>query len=498
MIGRKSIFVFASHIFLQFITGIIYLFAINRFLPINFGYEKIGLSLIGIFSMISTLGFKYPHVKLMSDKNINQNDAFTTFLIVRIFLIFCSTLIILTIFIFQLKKATIPSNREIKLIVLIIYVAGLFRMLNSHFELSFRARMEVVKTEIPIMIGSIVRLIVSLISIFSLNNFYLYLFGNVLLEFTKFLLYAVFGRIFTLTNFDYKLFKKYFYLNLFFVLPLIFETLTQNLGTFFFLKYYDEKLLGVYSVFTSFFVMIRILEQSFSYLLIPSFSKLILEEKISDIKRSINSFEKYTTFLNGIIIIGGIIGAKYFITIFMGEYYYTNGIIFFYLSLFYLFKLPLFDPYSDFLIASENMKVFLLFPLMNFVFSLLSWIFFIPKYNILAIEFGVWTVLIPSSILIRLYCQKKYDFGKMEKSQILHQFILILLIILSLYSTKLGLNIIYSIISIFIVLIIYILTLFLLKIFTNNDLIFIKNTLNLKKMIEYIKLEFIQDNKENN
>ena len=67
-------------------------------------------------------------------------------------------------------------------------------------------------------------------------------------------------------------------------------------------------------------------------LLIPNYITLLKNGKTKKLKILIELYKKYSTILNGVIIISGIIFAKYFIVIFLGEFYLEKGLILCYFS----------------------------------------------------------------------------------------------------------------------------------------------------------------------
>ena len=97
MIGRKSILFLVSQLTGQFFSSIIYIIAVNLFLPIDFGYQKIVLSFLGLFNFIGRLGFDIPHLKIMAEQDEKtQNQCFTTFLTIRLTLSLISSVIIIS------------------------------------------------------------------------------------------------------------------------------------------------------------------------------------------------------------------------------------------------------------------------------------------------------------------------------------------------------------------------------------------------------------------
>jgi len=495
MIGRKSFLVFISRTLNRFFEGIFYFIAVYFFLPDQFGYQRVVLSIMGIFSLFSILGLATPHLKIMADeKNKNQNDAFATFFIIELILIFISTIIIFSMFYFQISSGLISDNIEQKSSFFILFAQYFILAINMIFELSYRANLNVAKTEIPIIAGNIGRVIYLLIIFLIFRNFLVYLFGNLLFELIKLIFYLSSKRTFRFGHFNYKIFKRYFLLNLYFLVPIILNGFSRNLGPFFFLIHFDEELLGIYSVISMFFAAISSIEDTFRSLLIPSFSNILSKrDSNTSISKFIVLFEKYMLCINGFLIIGGILFAEFFLKRFLGEIYYSEGIYFFYVYLISLISYPLYSPFSSLIVAAEKMKFYTVIVSIAFIFSFLSWLFLIPIFGIIGINLGLWISLIISLILTRIYCHKNFKVGKMNKKTIIHLIVLSLFIIFSFFIASMHLTLILSIVTSIVTFIGYTAFLLISKTINKTDIEFIKNILNPKEMFKYLKQETLND-----
>ncbi|QEE16036.1 lipopolysaccharide biosynthesis protein [Promethearchaeum syntrophicum] len=488
MIGRKSLFIFISRTISRLFEGIIYLIAVSKFTPILFGYQQIALSFMGFFSLFSILGLETPHLKIMTDQTrFNKNEAFSTFLVIEICLITISAIIIFITFAFQLNSGLISNILELKYIFIIVFIQFLLRSFNLVFELSYRSQMNVVRTEIPFIIGHFIFFLSSLISILFLKNFILFLICYVLIELIRLIFFLFSKRSFHFTQFKFNIFKQYIKLNLIFMIPLIINTLITNLGIFFFLKSYSEELLGIYSVISMIFLVIQSLEQAFRSLLIPNFTNLLEKNDLTRIRESINLFEKYMTILNGFLILGGIFFAEIFISKLLGNIYFEKGGLFFFGCLLSLLSFPLIVPYYPLLIVTEKFKLYNLLAVLSFLFSLISWIFFIPIFDIVGINLGLWLAFFPVTIILRVYCQKHFGVGKIGKKQIFHLILLVFLFIIAFYCSTLNLSFFLTIVILVAVLTIYFIFLLIAKILTKKDLRFFLDILNPKKMMDHIK-----------
>lgn len=488
MYGRKSVLVFITYLIIQIFNGIIFLFAVNTFLPIQFGYLQTAISILSIFSVLSNIGLATAHVKIMAEKDI-QNEAFTIFFFLKIILSFISTIIIVLLIFIQILNGQISNSSEQIWVLIIVYFQCLLESICSILGLSFRAKMLIAKVEIPHLITAVINIIFSIIAILIFRNFYFYIFGNIIANFLKLIFYILYKRNFRITKINYILLKRYLILSLFFIIPEILNTLSRNLGPLIFLNYYDEELLGIYFVITNFFLMLHGLENTFQYLLLPNLTNLLAQNKNNQIKTSIFLYEKFLTIFNVLIIISGILFSEFLIKRFLGDIYYEKGLLLFYGSLIYLMYFPLFIPYSTLVFASERMKIYTLIVLFRFVFIFFSWFIFIPIINITGIVIGWWILMIPNTIIIRYYCAKNFNIGYISKTEFIHLILAFFLFFISFIIAIQNLHTFLSVILLLIMVASYILYLFKTKILRKKDITLLLDLINPEKMVKYIKNE---------
>lgn len=494
MIGRKSILALFSLLVAQICNGIVYFFAVNKFLPLQFGYYQVASSIIVIFGLLSTLGFADAHVKIIAE-NKNINEMFTTFVIIKIILVIFSIFVTSSIVFFQLKNGLISNDIEQLWVIIIVGLTNLFMGISSIYELSFRGSLKFAKLEFPIVVGTISAAFFSLISILIFENFLLYLFGNFLSNSIILVLYIKFRKDFHLTHINFSYIKRYLLLSIPFLIPVILLSLRRSLGPLLFLQFFDEELLGVYSVITSFFGMLILLEKSLTFALIPNFTKLVLTQNLQKLKKSIYLYSKYMIILNGITIIAGIIFAEVFLKYVLGEFYFEKGLLFFYAYLLILLVYPLKTPYTSLIIATEKLHIYLVMETLLFVLSLISWMLFLPTLNIIGIELGVWIGHIPNIIIARLYCAKHFCVDKLRKQEFWNLGMLLILIFFSFILTSMQIPLILAVLTFIIISGCYLVFLFLTKIMGKKDIKYILDNINPKKMINYIQEEVFNNKK---
>ncbi len=488
MLGRKTLLSIVSLLIIRLIQGIILVLAVNRFLPINFGYVVVAQSLLAFFLFFSDLNLSTAHLKLMAEER-EKSVAFSTYFFLKVLLVIISSITFFFILFFSLNYNLITNNLNQISIIIVMFIDRLFFTILMVYNYSFQATMKIAKKELATIIGQIFGLIFALISILILNNFILYLISTTVSNIFSLSLCIYYGREFKLTKIKKDLLVKYVKLDLIFLLPFFLNVVITNLGPLLFLQLYSEELLGIYNVITSFFLMIKGIEQLLRSLLIPNFSRLYKINKLDEIRKSINLFEKYTAILNGVIIVIGIIFGDYIIRILMGNIYLEKGLFLYIGYLISLLSFSIIGPYTPLIIASEKFKIYTVTLFISFIFSILSWVFLFPFLGILAINFGTWISAIPQTIFIRYYCFKYFKTGKLKFKNALNLVVIFSMIFVSFSFLSLNFPILIRILFCLFILILYLGFLTLTKLLTRNDFKYILNVINPKKMVNYIKEE---------
>jgi len=492
MLGRKTFLSVISLLIIRLIQGIILIFAVNRFLPIEFGYVIVAQSLLAFFLFFSDLNLSTAHLKLMAEEK-EKNLAFSTYFFLKLILIVISSITFIFIIFFSLNANLITNNQSQISIISVVFIDRLIFSILMVYTFSFQATFKIAKKELAAIIGQIIGLIFALISILILNSFILYLVNTIISNIFSLALCIYFGREFKLTKIKKDLLVKYFKLDLVFVLPFFLNVVIVNLGPLVFLQYYNEELLGIYNIIASFFLLIKGIQQVLRSLLIPNFSLLYKNNQLDEIRKSIDLFEKYIAILNGIVIVIGIMFGDYLLKILFGQIYFENGLILYFGYLISLISFSILGPYTPLLIASEKFKIYTVTLLISFIFSLTSWFLLIPVLNILAINLGTWISGIVQTLYVRYKCNKLFKIGKMKLNSALNLIFTISMIFISIYLFYLNLSFILRTLFSLSLLILYLGFLIYTKLLTKDDIKYIINVINPKKMVDYIKEETSND-----
>ena len=104
--------------------------------------------------------------------------------------------------------------------------------------------------------------------------------------------------------------------------------------------------------------------------------------------------------------------------------------------------------------------------------------------------------LIPNIIIIRIYSHKKNGVGKVDIKEIMHYTVLVILFVICFFIASLNLGVLLSGLILLIIIGLYIIFLFTAKIFSRNDIDYIFDIINPKKMINYIRDETMKETEE--
>lgn len=494
--GRQSILILISEIIVRLLHAIAFFLAVNSFSPIYFGYQKIAYSLMALFIFISTLGFLQAHNIIMAEEG-NRDDAFTIFFLVKVILTIIATIITFFIILNLINNSDFHYfNTELIWIIIIVFFELFLDSFNQIYTRSFLSKMKIVKMQIPIIISTLIGKLFSIAVIFIFQNFYIYLIGTIVTYSIKLIFSIYFGRIFHFSSINRNLLKRYIYLSIILLLPVILDTLCANLGPFFFLLHFDEEALGVYFVIITFFTMIVSLQKTFQLLLIPNYINLLSNNEVENLKKSIRLFGKYMTIMNSLFIVTGVIFGEFILKNFFGLIYYEQGLYFFYGCLLFIMRFALLDPYSSVLIAENQLKFFTFSKILKFVLSLISWILFIPYFSIIGIELGNWIFLIPNIIIIRIYSHKKNGIGNPDAKELMHYSVLVILFIICFFIASLNLEVLLSGLVLLIIIGLYLIFLLAAKLITRKDIDYIFDIINPKKMINYIRDETMKETED--
>lgn len=487
MFARKSLILFLSNLVISGLNSLIFIFAVRNFSEVQFGYLSVASSLFNIFLFFSDLGFMDFHVKKLSEDENEESEFFTFYILFKICIIPILTIVFFFIILIQINRDIIENVTSQKYILLIMFGWVIFSSLNNVYTANLQSKKKVVKMQLAIMIGHIIRLITCIFA-FIFNNFYIYVGSLLLGQIVTIILNLYLNQKLELRKPHFKSLKSYIKSGLKYSIPFSINTLVFNLGALFYLRIYDSDSLGVYYVMINTIIILKLIENAAKSMLIPTITPLI-NDGFDKLKAMILKYEKYMILISVVIIVNALLVGELLLNLIYDQFYTTNGYQFFKFSIIYTLSWGIYIPFHVLHFIYENTTILTIAELIKLVFSMISWIFLIPVWGIIGIDFGIWMALIPNSILLRYYFNKKYNFRGLSQKTIYllaYSSILIALsFILKIFVVSTALLIILDIVLMIVLFII----LYFARIIVKDDFLFFMKTLNIKQLFNHIKGE---------
>jgi len=162
MLARKSALIVSIHI-ANALLGYIALLFITRFMePSEYGLVAFALGFVTIFTIFGSLGFNQAHIKRISEgKDLGTCNG--TFIAIKSSLICLMIIITLaTIFIWRviIGRGFESSTHEIAIYIMIVYWA--IKLFADTFVFTFNAKKEIAKAQIPSFLMTLTRVAVTM------------------------------------------------------------------------------------------------------------------------------------------------------------------------------------------------------------------------------------------------------------------------------------------------------------------------------------------------
>ena len=503
MIARKSALIIISKI-LDGIFGYIGLFFITKYMsPYDYGVVAFAIGFVSLYSIFSSLGFNAAHVKKISEGK-DLGTCIGTFLTIKSILIVISTSILLfSIFIWKVILNRGFETPEHELAIYIILVYWIFNLIIGFFLNTFTAKKEMAKVQIPFLIGSIVKasstIFVAYAGYGAIALAYTYVIGH----FAHLLLLAILFRGYPIKKPSLEYIKNYTQ----FAIPLAIvnacSVIITNIDKVLIQLFWSAEDVGYYFSGYRITSFIGMFTAALGLLLLPSFSKLHSENNIKSLKNLLYKSERYLSMIVFPMVFGVIVLAEPATFILLQGWMPAVPIlqILAFLALFNALD----QPYTSKFVGMNKPKIPRNRVIIIFIINLILNLVLIPKdiqsiglklaglgaqgaalATIISFFFGLLYSRIMSWKLLKTFGNKK----------ILLHFFAALIMSITLYIILYEFNYILYIIRWYLLLgislfglLIYVGILVILKEFTKEDFYFFLETLNIQKMIRYIKTE---------
>lgn len=363
MLSRKGPLLVLQNL-VNSLVGVIGLFFLARFLPISWSILSFGIAFVGLFTLISDLGFSTANVKLQSQGE-DEGECNSTYLVSK--LIFNSafvgiTIAALFIWVSVLHRGFQYDTEYWVVLALIPYYFffGMVKFSNSYFT----SRLKPARLVIPSIIEVILR---NSIFVFIAIAFTYHIEGmsqaetaivlSAVYSFTYSIYFIIsfsFGRPWKFTKPSRRMFRKYILIALPLALSGIVSTVNQNVDKVIIQLYWSAQATGAFFLDQKIIMVLTTFSMSISLFFLPILSRNEAKGERSQLNSNLREYERLITLFSLPFATGFGMLAFYINNIFSG-YFTSYAYILSLLSIWAVISLNSF-PYMNALIATGRQK----------------------------------------------------------------------------------------------------------------------------------------------
>jgi O-antigen/teichoic acid export membrane protein len=356
MLARKSLLIMSSNI-LEGLLAYVALFFIARYMgPESYGIIGFAMGFVALFALLNNLGFNNAHIKQVSEgKDLGR--CIGTFMTIKIALIgLMISAVIGAVFFWKIVMGRGFESPTHELAIYIMLGYFIAHGLGTIFKISYVARKEIAKAEIPIIVRAIARtaiiLFVALLGYGPVELAFAYVFGDIF----SLAVFAILFRGYPIKKPTKEYFKNYSQ----FAFPLILVSssmiIMTNLDKVLIQLFWSSEHVGYYFASSRFTQFIVLASSSIGLLIFPTISSFHAKNNIQSIKKTIMLSERYISMLVFPMAIGIICLAEPIVRIFLSRTFYPAVSIFMILP-FYTLLLALAMPFNYQLMGMNKPKL---------------------------------------------------------------------------------------------------------------------------------------------
>jgi len=499
MIARKSALIVATEI-LDAILAYIALFFITRYMePREYGIVAFALGFVALFTIFGKFGFNHAHVKRVSEgRDIGRcNGTFFTIKIGLVSLMTILTLSVIFFWKFVMGRGFESSTHEIAIYIMLGY--QIIILFAQCFTSTFNAKKEIAKARLPLFFEVVVRVVITIyVAIGGFGALYLaltYVAGGIIHFLSS--LYFFWGYPLKKPN------RSYFNDYSKFAYPLIIvvacSIIMTNIDKVLIQLFWSASDVGYYFAAFRLSRFINMFTIAIGMLLFPTYSKLHSKNDINGIRKLTFRSERYLSMIVFPMVFGIVILAEPATFILLSGWMPTVPLL--QMLPFFTIFAALERPYQSQLMGMNRPKLARNRVVIMVILNILFNIILIPKdIKILGLElFGlgakgaaIATVIAYSvGLIYSRFVALRLTGIKGNPRILLHLFAALLMAIMLYWLNNVVLiSRWYHLLGFALLgLGVYLLILYFLKEFSKEDFYFFFDTLNIKKMIRYIKNE---------
>lgn len=504
MIARKSSLIMAINI-TEGILAYVAMFFIARYMgPNDYGIVGFATGFVGLFGILTSLGFNEAHIKRISEgKDLGR--CIGTFLVTKVGLVSIMAIVTLSAILFWkviIGKGFETSEHEIAIYIILVYF--ILERLATIFQITFSAETKIAKSQIPFLIATVTRTGAIIFVAVTSKTFgfgaielaYAYVFGHIFL-FTSSL---IFFRKYPIKCPSMKCFKDYAH----FAFPLIIVSsssmIITNLDKVLIQLFWSATQVGNYFASYRIAGFIVMAGSSIGMILFPMISNLNKVNDMKGIREILFQSERYISLFTIPIVFGTAALAEPIVHILLSDSF-SGAIPIFRILPFFALLYSLSIPYSSQLLGMGKPHLVRNRILIMVVLNAILNIILIPKdiqslgiklFGLGALGASIATVIsyLFGFLYFRYTAWKlidlKFNFkillhflAAATMSTILYQ--ISIMIFINRWYQLLGVSLFgFGI---------YLVILVIVKEFSKQDFLFVIDTLNIRKMWNYITKE---------
>jgi len=297
MIARKSALIVATHI-LNAIFGYVTLFFISKFMsPWEYGIVGFAFGFVALFQVFGNLGFESAHVKRISEGK-DLGTCIGTFFTIRMGLMGFMTIIVMgAIFFwrFGLGYGFESPTHETAIYIMLVYC--ILSIFTNSIISTFKARKEIAKVEFPLFFEVLARttatIFVALLGYGALALVSTYLVGWGALALSA--LYLFRGYPIKKPNKEY--FKDYSEFAFPLIIVIACSTIITNIDKVLIQLFWSSSDVGYYFAALRLMIFVNMFTIAIGILLFPTFSLLHINNNIDAIRKLIFRSERYLSMI---------------------------------------------------------------------------------------------------------------------------------------------------------------------------------------------------------
>lgn len=492
MLAQKLILSYSSRLVIQFIQMVVGVIVARIVGPSVIGTVAFGLSYVSMFLFLTDMGTSTAHIKLIADGE-NEGNVITTFAHIKISLILLFTLVVLTVF--GVQRVILHHSFESSDYDLVIILSLVTAFVGQFFQIpqaTFIAHVEQAKQDIPDMLNNIMHQVFRLIVVFLGYKAVALVSARLLATLIIIPFYFFLFRHYPRGKFDKQLAKKFFSISLPVVVILFSQSIMYWSDKVILQFLTDSKEVGYYAASFGFTNFITLIQSSTGTIFFPTFVKNIIDNDYEAINNRINKYERFNFIYIFPLVVLLAIYSDLIIRLILGKLYLAT-IPIFSITITAVF-IPIMNlPYGNIILGKGLFKLSakIFFSVMLFFVAAAFGMASPSILNLggVGIAFALLLTNIFLGVLILIFIKEKAPVIKIFQSKNVMFYGLLYSVIFYFVYNQFSHSLQLAFISALIYFVGYWGGLILLRLANRDDLFFVTEILNIKKLKNYIRDE---------